>query len=146
MSYHSSYGGTVTVPITPRDMFQEMQQQWFGQSGALNGDLLTDDVVIESPFAPPGRPARLEGKQRWLDFANPERAAFPIRIDACRTVAIHDTTDPNTIVVEYELTGTSTRTSQQATAAFIGVLTVRDGKIALWREYQNTMAIQQALA
>ena len=32
------------------------------------------------------------------------------------------------------------------TAAFIGVLTARDGKIALWREYQNTMAIQQALA
>jgi uncharacterized protein len=31
-------------------------------------------------------------------------------------------------------------------AAFIGVLTVRDGKVALWREYQNTLAIQQALA
>ena len=131
---------------TPRDMFQQMQLQWFGQPGALTGELLTDDVVIESPFAPPGRPIRFEGKRQWLDFANPQRAAFPIRIDACRTLAIHDTTDPNTIVVEYELTGTSAKTNQQATAAFIGILTVRDGKIALWREYQNTMAIQQALA
>src|SRR5437868_5930840 len=130
MSRHSSYGGAATMPTTPRDMFQRMQQQWFGQPGALAGELLADDVVIEAPFAPPGRPNRFEGKQQWLDFANPQRAVFPIRIDACRTLAIHDTADPNTIVVEYELTGTSTKTSQQGSAAFIGVLTVRNDKIA----------------
>src|SRR5215211_4173124 len=107
---------------TPRDLFQQMQQQWFGQPGPLTGELLTDDVVIESPFAPSGHPTRFEGRQQWLDVASPQRAAFPIRIDACRTLAIHDTTDPDTIVVEYELTGTSTKTNQQATAAFIGVL------------------------
>jgi ketosteroid isomerase-like protein len=71
-------------------------------------------------------------------------AAFPIHIDACRTLAIHDTTDPATIVVEYELTGTSTKTNHRGTATFIAVLTARDGKIAGWREYQNTMALQQA--
>jgi ketosteroid isomerase-like protein len=133
------------MPNTPRDLFQQMQQQWFGEVAALTGDLLADDVIIESPFASP-RPHRFEGKQQFLDFANPQRATFPVRFDACRTIAIHDTADPNTIVVEYELTGTSTKTNRQATAAFIGVLTARDGKIALWREYQNTMAIQRALA
>jgi ketosteroid isomerase-like protein len=131
---------------TPRELFQQMQQQWFGQPSALTGDLLADDVVVEAPFAPPGRPKRFEGRQQFLDFANPQRAKFAVRIDACRTTAIHDTTDPNTIVVEYELTGTSTKTNRQATAAFIGVLMVRGGKVALWREYQNTMAMQQALA
>jgi uncharacterized protein len=130
---------------TPRDMFQQMQEQWFGQPGVLTGELLADDAVIEAPFAPPDRPTRFEGKQQWLDSANLQRAAFPIRINACRTLAIHDTSDPNTIVVEYELTATSTQTNQEGTTTFIGVLTVRDGKIALWREYQNTMAIQQAL-
>jgi ketosteroid isomerase-like protein len=131
---------------TPRELFQQMQREWFGQPAALTGDFLADDVVIEAPFAPPGRPNRFEGKQQFLDFANPQRAAFPVRIDACRTIAIHETTDPNTIVVEYELTGTATPTNRQATAAFIGILTARDGKVARWREYQNTMAIQQALA
>jgi ketosteroid isomerase-like protein len=130
---------------TPRDLFRQMQQQWFGQVAALTGDLLADDVIIETPFAAP-RPHRIEGKQQFLDFANPRRAAFPVRFDACRATAIHDTTDPNTIVVEYELTGTSTKTSRQSTAAFIGVLTARDGKIALWREYQNTLAMREALA
>lgn len=131
---------------TPRDLFEQMRQQWFGEPAALTGDLLADDVIMEAPFAPPGYPVRIEGRQKFLDFANPRRATFPVRFDACRTTAIHDTTDPNTIVVEYELTGTSTSTNRQATAAFIGVLTARDGKVALWREYQNTMAIQQAIA
>src|SRR3982750_4051309 len=107
-----------------------MQQQWFSQPAALTGELLADDVVVESPFAAPGHPRRFEGKQHFLDFANPQRATFPVRIDACRTIAIHETTDPNTIVVEYELTATSTKTNQQATAAFIGGLTARDGKAA----------------
>jgi ketosteroid isomerase-like protein len=133
------------MPNTPRDLFQRMRQQWFGPVVPLTGDLLADDVIIESPFAAPG-PHRIEGRQQFLDFANPQRAAFPVRFDTCHTTAIHDTTDPDTIVVEYELTGTSTATGRQATAAFIAVLTARDGKIALWREYQNTLAIQQALA
>jgi len=131
---------------TPRDLFEQMRQQWFGQPTPLTGDILADDVVMETPFAAPGRPTRIDGKQQFLDFANPRRAVFPVRFDGCRTIAIHDTTDANTIVVEYELTGTSTKTNRQATAAFIGVLTARDGKVALWREYQNTLAIQQALA
>jgi ketosteroid isomerase-like protein len=133
------------MPSTPRDLFEQMRHQWFGPATALTGDLLADDVIIESPFAASG-PHRIEGRQQFLDFANPQRAAFPVRFDACRTTAVHDTTDPDTIVVEYELTGTSTATGRQATAAFISVLTARDGKIALWREYQNTLAIQQALA
>ena len=133
------------MPSTPRDLFQQMQQQWFGSVAPLTGDLLADDVIIETPFAAPG-PHRIEGKQQFLDYANPQRATFPVRFDGCRTRAIHDTADPNTIVVEYELTGTATTTNRQATAAFIAVLTARAGKIALWREYQNTTAIQQALA
>ncbi|MBV9844173.1 MAG: hypothetical protein JOZ47_03740 [Kutzneria sp.] len=35
--------------------------------------------------------------------------------------------------------------NQEHSATFIGVLTVHDGKITLWREYQNTPAIMRAL-
>ena len=132
--------------MQPRELFEQMQTQWFGRPGPLTGDLLADDVVIEVPFAAPGRPTRFEGRQRWLDFANPQRAGFPIRFEACHTRAVHDTADPDTIVVEYELTAVNTVTDRRGTAAFIGVLTVRDGKVAVWREYQNTLAMQQALA
>src|SRR4051794_30530104 len=104
-------------------MFDLMQRRWLGDAGLLTGDLLADDVVIEVPFAPPGRPNRFAGRQEWLAFAEPQRAAFPLRIDQCRTLAVHQTTDPGTIVVEYELTA-STPSGRSGTAAFIGVLTV----------------------
>jgi ketosteroid isomerase-like protein len=133
------------MDATAREVFDRMRQQWFGRPGPLTGDDLAEDVIIEAPFAAPGRPTRIKGKQRFLEFANPQRAALPVHLDDCRTVAIHDTTDPDTIVVEYELTGRSTRTNEQSTAAFIAVLTVRNGKVVLWREYQNTLAMLQAL-
>jgi uncharacterized protein len=133
------------MDATPRDVFRRMQQRWLGHPAPLAGDDLAEDVIIEFPFAPPGRPRRFEGRQQFLDFANPQRAAFPVHIDACRTVAIHETADPDTIIVEYELTGTSTNTNRQSTAGFVAVLRVRDGRVALWREYQNTLAMQEAL-
>lgn len=129
--------------MTPRDIFARMRQEWFGRPGPLTGDLLADDVIMETPF---GHPARIEGREAWLAFANPARANFPVHIDGSHVTAIHDTTDPATIIVEYELTGTSTRTGRQATAPFIAVLTVRDGRIARWREYQNPLAMAQITA
>jgi uncharacterized protein len=134
--------------VGPREVFARMQQQWLGSttSSAVAGDQLADDVVIETPFAPPGRPRRFQGRGEWLAFAEAGRAsAPPFRLDECRNVVIHETTDPEVIVVEYELVGTATATNHRAAAAFIGVLRVRDGKIVHWREYQNTLAIAHAL-
>ncbi len=102
-------------------------------------------MVVEGPFAPPGRPRRVEGRDQVLAHYGPQWAAFPARFDEVRDVVIHDTTDPEVIVVEYELAGTVLATGRQASAPFIGVLRVRDGKTVLWRKYQNVLAIAQAL-
>ena len=58
---------------------------------------------------------------------------------------VHDTADPEVIVVEYELAGAVTTPGRRAAAPFIGVLRVRDGQIAGWREYQDAVAIAHAL-
>ena len=71
-------------------------------------------------------------------------ALFPVRFDDCRGVVVHETADPEVIVVEYELVGTHTTTGVTASAPFIGVLRTRDGKLAHWREYQHTLVIAQA--
>ena len=97
------------------------------------------------PFAPPGRPRRIEGREEFLAFAEPQRAAFPVRFEEVRDVVIHETANPEVIVVEYELAGTVTTTGHRASAPFIGVLRVRDGKTVHWREYQNVLAIAAAL-
>ncbi|MEU8180800.1 nuclear transport factor 2 family protein [Micromonospora sp. NPDC049047] len=131
--------------MTPRAIFESMRTQWLANQPTYEADLLADDVVIETPFAAPGRPTRTEGKQRVLEYTRGSRAMFPVRFDDCRNVVVHETTDPEVIVVEYELVGTHTETGVTAAAPFIGVLRTRDGKLAHWREYQHTLAIAQAV-
>lgn len=133
-------------PSGPREVFARMCERWLDNThDGLGGDLLAEDAVIETPFAAPGRNQRIEGRAAILGFTSGERAAFPARFEECRNVVIHETVDPEVIVVEYELAGTVTTTGQPASAAFIGVLRVRDGKLVHWREYQNTLAIVHAI-
>ena len=132
----------------PREVFARMQRQWVGDAADMEhiDDLLADDVVVESPFAPPGRPRRFEGRTEFLAFAQAGRASMPpVRFEHCREIAVHDTADPEVIVVEYELGGVVTATNHRAVAPFIGVLRVRNGRIQHWREYQNVLAIAHAL-
>ncbi|MET8089614.1 nuclear transport factor 2 family protein [Micromonospora sp. NPDC005220] len=131
--------------MTPRAIFDGMRAQWLANQSTFEADLLADDVVVETPFAAPGRPTRTEGKQQVLEYTQGSQAAFPVRFDDCRNVVVHETTDPEVIVVEYELVGTHTATGVTASAPFIGVLRTRDGKLAHWREYQHTVAIAQSV-
>ncbi|CAM3399912.1 nuclear transport factor 2 family protein [Kibdelosporangium persicum] len=73
------------------------------------------------------------------------RAALPVTLTECTTIATHDTIEPDVIVVEYELAGTVNATGERHSARFIGVLTVRDGKAVHWREYQDTAALAAVL-
>ncbi|MET8040386.1 nuclear transport factor 2 family protein [Micromonospora sp. NPDC005215] len=131
--------------MTPSEIFDSMRARWLANLPTYEADSLADDVVIEEPFAAPGRPGRTEGKQRVLEYTQAGRAAFPVRFDDCRNVVVHETADPEVIVVEYELVGTHTATGVTASAPFIGVLRTRNGKMAHWREYQHTLAIAQAV-
>ncbi|MBL7499749.1 nuclear transport factor 2 family protein [Frankia sp. CNm7] len=137
--------GTTTGPRTPREVFACMWRQWLANGTDTADSLLAEDAVVETPFAAPGHPRRFHGRKEFLAFAAAGRAALPVRFEECREVAIHETTDPEVIIVEYELAGTVTTTGRRASAPFIGVLRVRDGLITEWREYQHTLGIAHAL-
>jgi ketosteroid isomerase-like protein len=130
---------------TPREIFALLARDWLSNANAsaFPRDLLDDDVVIEMPLAPPGWPNRIQGRQQFVALAEAGRKAMPIRFDDCRNVVIHETADPEGIVVEYELVGTVTTTSTPASAQVIAVLRIQDGRIAHWREYHNIAAMVQ---
>jgi uncharacterized protein len=131
--------------LGPREVFERMRRGWLDVAVDGFEAALAPDVVVETPFSPPGRPRRFEGRDAFLAFAAGGRAALPVRFEAVEVLAIHDTADPEVIVVEYELSGTVTTTDRPASAGFIGVLRVRSGQIVAWREYQNPLAIAHAL-
>ncbi|MFI5932362.1 nuclear transport factor 2 family protein [Actinoplanes sp. NPDC051494] len=132
--------------MTPRDAYEQMRRRWLTDVPTFDAAMLAEDVVLETPFARPGRPTSQTGRDTVLAYVEAGHASVPFRFEDCRTLAIHDTTDPETIVVEYELTATMKTTGTSASAPFIGVLTVHDGRITRWREYQNTAAIEAAMS
>lgn len=127
----------------PLALYEKMKQNWLDGLPELDEDLWTDDVVVETPYS--GR--RIEGKAAWLAHAREGRATMPpVRFDEVREIAMHETKDPEVVVVEYELTGTALATGKQGTGRFVGVLRVRDGRIAHWREYQDVVAMAETLS
>jgi hypothetical protein len=59
---------------------------------------------IEWPYRPPGVPARLQGRTEIHRHLTEAAKAF-IRFDEYRNVVVHETTDPEVIIVEYEAHG-----------------------------------------
>jgi ketosteroid isomerase-like protein len=129
--------------MTPREVFAKMQDYWLT---GTDHRVWAPDLVVETPFARPGAPTRVEGGAEFAEIARAGRAALPVTFQECNTIAIHDTADPEVIVVEYELVATLNATGEPHSARFIGILTVRDGKAVHWREYQDTARIDAALA
>ena len=75
-----------------------------------------------------------------------QTCALPISLkyERYRTFAIHDTSDPETIVVEQEALGASASTGEFALPNIV-VLTVRQGQIARLRDYVNILAAATAM-
>ncbi|GAA4584977.1 hypothetical protein GCM10023194_26340 [Planotetraspora phitsanulokensis] len=116
-----------------------------GGTRTAYGDDLADDLVVEWPFNPPGRPRRIEGRAAFEAIAGPGRAALPVRFEEFRDLVVHETGDPEVIIAEYLLAGTVLTTGRQASAAFVTVLRVREGKVVHVREYQDVAAMAAAL-
>nr|WP_231336201.1 nuclear transport factor 2 family protein [Actinomadura graeca] len=103
--------------------------------------LWDEDGVFEFPFAPDGWPARLEGKAAVADYMR----RYPDHIDLREfpDVRIHQTTVPETIVVEMRGTGRLVETGAPFDMTYIAVVTVKDGRITFYRDYWNPLAVQE---
>lgn len=127
--------------ITAREVFDDFREHMLAGSPE---EVWAPDVVIETPFAA-GGPSRIEGRDNFLAVTKTSREKLPVRVEEMRDVVVHETTDPNRIIVEYELVGTVLTTGKRESALFIAVMEVRDGLMTLWREYQNTLAMAKAM-
>ena len=103
----------------------------------------TDDVVVEFPFAPPGRPRRVEGKEAVAEYL----AAYPgqIEFDEVKNLDVHQTVDPDTAVIEMTATGRVKATGAPYEMSYVVVLKLVDGRMALYRDYWNPLVVLEAL-
>jgi ketosteroid isomerase-like protein len=99
------------------------------------------DGVMEFPFAPPGWPRRLEGRDAIAAYMR----GYPDHIDLhdFPYLRIHRTTDVQTIVAEMRGLGRLVETGAPFDMTYIAVVTVREGQFASYRDYWNPLAVQQ---
>jgi ketosteroid isomerase-like protein len=130
--------------IGPREVLERLREATVNQSAEEMRRLYAVDAVHEFPFTRPGLPSRLEGRDEIMDWITEVWSAYPLRYDSYRTLAVHATSDPETIVVEQEALGTS-GSAGAVTLPNIMVLTAHNGQITHLRDYVNIMAAEAAI-
>ncbi|MET8845526.1 nuclear transport factor 2 family protein [Amycolatopsis sp. NPDC004625] len=123
---------------TPRDVFTALSDGISeGRFGELSA-LYAEDTVVEHPQAVP-RPTRLVGRDAVHErFTGVLAGALRLKR---KNVVVHETTDPEVIVAEYDYDAESAETGRTIAAANIQVLRVRDGLIVHSRDYHDYLRL-----
>jgi ketosteroid isomerase-like protein len=108
-------------------------------------DCYAPQVVIEMPFAvAPLYPDRVETTREQLR-ARFKAGAAVRRYTSLSKVTIHQTADPEVIIVEYQLHGRMVATAEPFILPFVLVMTIRDGQITHSRDYTDPITGARAL-
>src|SRR5215208_5173054 len=92
----------------PRQVFARLMAAVLAYDMDAQADLYAVDGILEWPFAPPGMPRHVEGREAIRGLLVPlgERAKQSgRRLREYDAVVIHETTDPEVIIVEFDVTG-----------------------------------------
>ncbi|MEU8265756.1 nuclear transport factor 2 family protein [Sphaerisporangium sp. NPDC049002] len=128
----------------PREVLERWRKASIRQSAHDMGRMYAVDAVHEFPFTRPGVPSRLVGRDEIVRWTAAVWKTNTFKYERYRTLAIYDTNDPDTIIVEQEALGTSASTGEFALPNIV-VLTVRNGQIAHLRDYVNILAAAAAM-
>ncbi|HEY4021992.1 MAG TPA: hypothetical protein VGM75_25125, partial [Pseudonocardiaceae bacterium] len=90
-----------------REVLDRLRQATINQSIDDMSRIYAVDAVHEFPFTAPGLPSRLDGRTDIVNWITEGWKTGIPKYDRYRTLAIHDTTDPETIIVEQDAIGTS---------------------------------------
>ncbi|GAA3781475.1 nuclear transport factor 2 family protein [Micromonospora maritima] len=107
-------------------------------------ELMAPEGYIEWPFRPAGVPGRVRGRadvRRHLT----EAAGTLVTFDEYRDLVIHETLDPEVVVVEYDAVGTLVASGAPFAQTVIAVFRVRDGLVVSYRDYINPLPLIEAL-
>ncbi|MFI9560933.1 nuclear transport factor 2 family protein [Nonomuraea endophytica] len=125
--------------MTPRELLSKGMDLLLAKDMAGFADLWAADGTMEFPFAPPGWPARLDGRAEVRDYLSGYTDVYDIKRVAEQ--AVHQTTDPEVIIAEIEVDGVLVRTGEPYQRRYISVITVRDGHIIGYRDYWSPLGM-----
>jgi len=129
---------------SPREVAEDVRRMVAGE-GVVFADLFAEDAVFTYPFAPPGQPGELSGRdaiRRYFGSRGQARSLFRMNgVDA----VIRETDDPEVVVTEIRHHGWSHVNNAPYEHTALGVIRVRDGLIVRYDDYMNPIALAQLL-
>jgi uncharacterized protein len=125
---------------TPREVAEQVRRMVAGD-GVVFADLFAEDGVLRYPFAGPGQPPELRGREAIREFfGGLEQARGLLEMEDAPTVVIRETDDPEVVVTEIRHHGWSRAASAPYSSTALGVIRVRDGQIVCYDDYMNPIA------
>lgn len=127
-----------TATASPREVVERLHRLVLDQDIEGQADLYAPDGVLEWPFAPEGVPRRLEGREQIagvLGMLGQRIRQSGRRPVGLHSVVVHETLDPEVVVVEFELHGEVLATGDGYRLPYVQVARVRDGAIVSFRDY-----------
>jgi uncharacterized protein len=132
------------MPSTPRQVVDQVRRMVAGES-VVFAELFAEDGVLEYPFAMPGQPRRLRGRETIRAyFAGSPGSRQVFAMDGVDAV-VRDTDDPEVVVAEIEHHGRSLVTGEPYRFRALGIIRVRDGEIVSYQDYMDPIAAARLL-
>jgi hypothetical protein len=129
---------------TPADVLARRRHLILNGDADGFADLFAPDAVIEAPFAPPGAPSRLEGREAIREYSR-QVMASPLRLEDSEVIELYQTQDPEAVIVEMRTKGTVTTTGRPFTATSIQVLRIREGHIVFFRDFADPRVLEDLI-
>lgn len=132
------------MSLSPREVAEQVRRMVAGQSVDFAG-LFAPDGVLAYPFAPPGQPRELRGRDAVRAyFAARSGARDLLEMDGVEAV-VRETDDPEVVVTEITHHGRSRATGGPYRFTALGVIRVRDGQIVHYDDYMDPIAMARML-
>lgn len=106
--------------------------------------MLSDDAVMEFPYAPAGMTQRLEGRAAIAEYLG--ALTDVLMIESLSAPVVHRLVQPGVTILEFTGVGQSVRSGKSYDQSYISVITVRGGHIVHYRDYWNPLAAVEAMA
>ncbi len=129
--------------MKPQELVSHALELLLAQDMAAFAGLWAEDGVLEFPFAAPGYPTLVEGRAAVTEYMR----GYPdiLKIEEIPHPVMHQSVDPEVVIVEFEASGTVVATGAPYRMCYIAVITVRDNEIQRYRDYWSPLAAAEAM-
>ena len=98
-------------------------------------EMMAEDFVMEFPYARPGMQERIEGREAVVAYLM--TVAGSVSVDTVDNVSVHETADPEVVIVEFEAHGRAPKVDEPYDQRYISVIRARGGRMIHYKDYWN---------